>query len=467
MSTSYDTIVIGAGPGGEVCAGVLGQAGQRVALVERELVAGECSYWACMPTKVLLRPPEAVQAARRAPGARRGVTGDADVAETLAWRDRIVHDYDDAKQLPWLEDRGIELLRGVGRIAGPGRVRVGDVEHTADAIVLATGSLPIVPPVPGLRDLEGVWTNREATGLREVPRRLRVLGGGPVGGELAQIVRRLGGEVALVEGGERLLGREPQAVGEALAAALEQDGVELHLGSHATEASRDGSDYVLRLENGAELRGDRLLVATGRRPRVDDLGLETVGIEPGERGVHVDERLRAADGVCAVGDVNGVMLFTHVAKYQGRVAANDILGRGAVADYRAVPRIVFTDPQVAVVGVPEDRFSATAPLTGVPRAYTYVDDPSATPGFLTLVTDGEVLTGAHAVGPEAGEWLQQATLAIRAGVPLAVLRDTIQPFPAFSEIYVHALEKLMQVLGDAGACPEVAVPDCRPLGAAR
>ncbi len=465
MPSSYDTIVIGAGPGGEVCAGVLGRAGQRVAIVERELVAGECSYWACMPTKVLLRPPEAVEGARRAPGARRAVTGGPDVAETLAWRDRIVHGYDDAGQLPWLEDRGIELLRGVGRLAGPGRVRVGDVEHTADAIVLATGSLPIIPPIPGLRDLDGVWTNREATGMRAVPRRLLVLGGGAVGVELAQIVRRLGGEVALVEGGERLLGREPHAVGEALAQALEREGIAVHLGLHAAQAARDGEDYVLRLEDGTELRGDRLLVATGRRPRVEDLGLETVGIEAGEHGVEVDERLRAADGVWAVGDVNGVLLFTHVAKYQGRVAANDILGRGATADYRAVPRVVFTDPQVAVVGVAEDRFSATAPMTGVPRAYTYVDDPSAVPGFLTLVSDGEVLTGAHAVGPEAGEWLQQATLAIRARVPLAVLRDTIQPFPAFSEIYVHALERLVQALGDAGACPDVTVPDCRPLEA--
>ena len=465
MPSSYNTIVIGAGPGGEVCAGVLGQAGQRVAIVERELVAGECSYWACMPSKVLLRPPEAVESARRAPGARQAVTSDPAVAETLAWRDRIVHGYDDAGQLPWLEERGIELLRGTGRIAGPGRVRVGDVEHTADAIVLATGSVPIIPPVEGLRELDGVWTNREATGMKEVPRRLLVLGGGAVGVELAQIVQRLGGDVVLVEGGERLLGHEPRAVGEALAEALENDGVELHLGSHAAKASRDGDDYVLRLENGTVLRGDRLLVATGRRPRVDDLGLETVGIAAGNHGVEVDERLRAAAGVWAVGDVNGVMLFTHVAKYQGRVAANDILGRGAVADYRAVPRIVFTDPQVAVVGLAEDRFTATAPITGVPRAYTYVDDPSATPGFLTLVSDGEVLTGAHAVGPEAGEWLQQATLAIRARVPIAVLRDTIQPFPAFSEIYVHALEKLVQALGDADACPEVTVPDCRPLGA--
>ena len=402
-------------------------------------------------------------------GARRAPGGPSPAMPTsrrpCAWRDRIVHDYDDAKQLPWLEERGIQLLRGTGRIAGPGRVRVGDVEHTTDAIVLATGTLPVIPPVAGLRELEGVWTNREATGMRAVPRRLLVLGGGPVGVELAQIVRRLGGEVALVEGGERLLGREPQSVGEALGEALANDGVELHLGSHAAEASRDGDDYVLRLENGTELRGDRLLVATGRRPRVDDLGLETVGIEPGERGVEVDERLRAGDGVWAVGDVNGVMLFTHVAKYQGRVAAWDILGRDAVADYRAVPRIVFTDPQVAVVGVSEDRFTATAPITGVPRAYTYVDDPSATPGFLTLVSDGEVLTGAHAVGPEAGEWLQQATLAIRARVPLAVLRDTIQPFPAFSEIYVHAMERLVKAIGDAGACPDVTIPDCRPLAA--
>ena len=316
-------------------------------------------------------------------------------------------------------------------------MEVDGVSSTTDHVVLANGAEPIIPPIRGLRELDGMWTSREATAMGIVPRRLLVLGGGPAGAEMAQAVRRLGGEAVLIERSERVLHREAKALGEALGEVLRRDGIELVLGGRVSAARRDGEDYVLELDDGRELLGDRLLVATGRRPRVNGIGLETLRMVPDARGIPVDAHLRAGENLWAIGGVTGIWPLTHVGRYQARIVAANILGEPREAHYEAVPRVAFTDPQAAAVGAGEDRFEAT------------VSRSAGIDGYLTLLSDGERLTGAHALGPEAGEWLQQATLAIRARVPLDVLADTIQPFPTFSEAYLDGLKALQDAIGTA------------------
>ncbi len=425
-------VVLGGGSTGEHFVGALRRfdRGAELTLVESRLVGGDCSYWACMPTKTMLRAPEARAAALRAPGADAGAL---DPAAVYAWRDAVVDHRDDAAQVEWLDGHDCRLVRGRGRVDAPGVVSVEGIELPYDRLVVATGSAPAVPAVPGL-DSAGYWTNVEATETLEVPASLLVLGGGPSGCEFAQFFARAGSAVTLVEPAPRLLPRIDPDAAALVARALADDGVELLLGTEVEAV--EGSTAVLR--GGGRRSVERVLLATGRRPNLD--GLEALPLALGPRGIEVDERMRAAPGVWAIGDVTGIALFTHVGKYHARVAAADIAGRPARADHRAIPSVVFTDPQVASVGRLEGRIS-TWPITGG-RLSTY--ERPKREGLVKIAADpgsGEVC-GAVAVGPEAGEWLQQLTLAVRARTPVEVLLDVIQPFPTFSEAIFFALREL-------------------------
>jgi pyruvate/2-oxoglutarate dehydrogenase complex dihydrolipoamide dehydrogenase (E3) component len=433
-------VILGGGSTGEAAAGALRTLEPKtpMTLVEAGLVGGECSYYACMPSKALLRPPEAIAAARLVPGAAEAVTGMIDVERAFWHRDQVTGGLDDSSQEEWLADRDIELVRGRARVAGPGVVEVGDRTIEFGRILVATGSVPTIPPIPGLAEVEP-WTNREATSTHEVPDRMIVIGAGPVGCELAQAFGRMGTTVTLVDVAERLLPRDHPDAGKVIADVLEDEGVGLRLGA---KIERVEPGVRMHLGGGETIAADRILVATGRRANVEGLGLETLGVTISKRGVEVDERLRAAENVWAAGDVTGIAMFTHVGKYQARVAASDMAGREARADYRAIPAVTFTDPQVASVGDTSGEGAVVGERGSVARLSTY--ERPKRPGFLKVFADParRVLVGAVAAGPEAGEWLGQLTLAIRAEVPVEVVLDTIQPYPTFSEAIQFAVRDL-------------------------
>lgn len=442
---SYDAVVLGAGPGGKGVAKRLAAAGLSVAMVEQELVGGECPFWACIPSKALLRPAEAIGEIAHIAGLGEPAV---DWPEIARYRDYMNSGLDDSAKAQAMQDAGVDVVRGHGRIARPGAVDVDGRILETRRIVIATGTTSAVPPIEGL-DQVPYWTNREATTLKEIPASVLVLGGGPVGVELGQMLSRYGARVTMIEGAERLLAREDASVGGRLADLLRAEDVELHLGEHATRARATDGEITLELESGHEVTAQRLVVAVGRDPRVDDIGLERVGIEPGPRGIAVDGHCRAAEGVWAVGDVTGISPFTHVAAYQAQIACADMLGDARIADYRAIPRVVFCDPEVAAVGLTPDQakerglrtVTADVDLSEVDRTETYGRGLS---GHLGVLADAEraVLVGAWAVGPLASEWIHALVLAVKAEVPVSVLRDTVMQFPTFSEAIATAVGRL-------------------------
>jgi pyruvate/2-oxoglutarate dehydrogenase complex dihydrolipoamide dehydrogenase (E3) component len=451
MDREFDVVVIGAGPAGEVLAGRLRDRGQkRVALVERELVGGECSFYACMPSKSLLRPAEALREARRIPGAAQAATGELDVQAVLYRRDEVIHNLDDSGQLPWLQDREIELVRGAARLDGERRVRVGDdVLHVRDAVVVAVGSAALFPPIPGLADADA-WSNRQITTSHSVPPRLIVLGGGVVGVEMAQAWSSLGSQVTVIEAIDRLLAREEPFAGELVGEGLRDAGVEIHLGAKATRVDRGGDEVTVTLEGGHNVTGTHLLVAVGRTPRTEGLGLESVGL-PGHGYLEVDDQLRVSGHpwLYAIGDVNGRSLLTHSGKYQARIAADVILGEpgSAVSDRVGAPRVVFTDPQVSAVGLTleqaRERGLRVVPIDLDPEANaggSFYGHGAQGRSRFVVDESRDVLVGVTFVGPEMGEFLQAATIAVVGEVPVPRLAHAIAPFPTRLELWLQFVE---------------------------
>ncbi len=463
MPDTYDVIVIGAGPAGENAADYAKQRGLSVAIVESDLVGGECSYWGCMPSKALLRPTEALAAVKRVPAAAGAVTGEVDVEAVLRSRDAFTSSWQDDGQAQWLDSVDVDLLRGHGRLAGERRVELAAADGTTRrytatrGVVIAVGSRAAVPPIPGLAEV-ATWDNRDVTAVKQLPERLLVLGGGVIGVEMAQAVRRLGAsEVTIIEALDGLLANEEPFVSDEVVAALEADGIDVVLGARAEHVARQGTDgpVTVTLAGGRELVGDELLVAVGRRAPTDDLGLDTIGVEPGRGGfLDVDDHLRVPgrDWLYAVGDTNGRALLTHQGKYQARLVGDALAGvevDPAWADQRAVPRVVFTDPQVAAVGLTE-RAAREAGLDVLTVSFDIGHTAggallgAGTSGTVQLVIDraGRTIVGATFVGPGAGELLHAATIAIVGEVTIERLWHAVPAFPTVSEVWLRLLEQV-------------------------